>query len=268
MQLIDTHAHIYGEVFQADHAQVLLRSQAAGVGKILLPNIDANTIAPMVAIETAYPDICYAMMGLHPCYVQADFEKQLYIMENWLQKRAFIGIGEIGMDLYRDTSTAAYQKAALHLQLQWAKKYQLPVVFHIRAAFKEVLTILEKHQDGCLRGIFHCFTGTLPEAQRIIALGFHLGIGGIITFPKSDLAPTVAKIPLEHLVLETDSPYLTPVPHRGKRNEPSYLPYIATTIAAHKNIPIAQVVQATTQQAQKLFFPLPKKGSTHEGKKR
>lgn len=253
MELIDTHAHLYAQEFTEDMAQVITRNLEAHVSKVYLPNIDLNTIDAMIALEAQYPDHCAAMMGIHPCYVGADFQQQLYQVAHWLGQRKFAAIGEVGIDLYRDKTYRHEQAEAFSIQLDWAKQYQLPVVIHCRGSFEETLEILERHQDGSLRGIFHCFSGTLQEAARIIDLGFYMGIGGIVTFKNSGLASVVAKIGLEHLVLETDAPFLAPVPHRGKRNEPAYLLYIAETIATLHQVDLATVAQRTTENAKKVF---------------
>ncbi|MHB9147362.1 MAG: TatD family hydrolase [Candidatus Amoebophilus sp.] len=253
MEFIDTHAHLYDEAYSKDRNQVISQSTQAGVTKILLPNIDTNSIEPMLALEEQHPTLCSAMIGIHPCYIKEDFQQQLYQIEYWLNKRSFIAIGEVGLDLYRDTTYQALQQEAFRIQLNWAKQYHLPVVIHTRQAFKETIHLLEKYQDSNLRGVFHCFSGTLAEAEQIIALGFHLGIGGIITFKNAGLAELIAKIDLQHLVLETDSPYLAPVPYRGKRNESTYLPYIAASIALSKQVDIATVASVTTANAKKLF---------------
>jgi TatD DNase family protein len=253
MELIDTHAHLYDEAFSEDQNKIIEQSIQSGVSNILLPNIDINTIEPMLALESQYPQLCAAMIGIHPCYIKEDFQQQLYHIESWLGKRPFIAMGEIGMDLYRDTTYQDIQQEALEIQLNWAKKYNLPVVIHTRQAFKETMSILEKHQDGNLKGVFHCFSGSLAEAEQIIALGFHMGIGGIVTFKNSELSHLIANIDLQHLVLETDSPYLAPVPYRGKRNEPTYLPYIAAAIASSKQIDVETVAAVTTANAKKIF---------------
>ncbi|OJW72186.1 MAG: hydrolase TatD [Candidatus Amoebophilus sp. 36-38] len=253
MELIDTHAHLYDEDFLQDQSQVIARSLQAGVSKILLPNIDVNTIAPMLALEAQYPNLCAAMIGLHPCYIQEDVELQLYHIESWLAKRSFIAMGEIGMDLYRDKTYQSLQQEAFETQLNWAKKYKLPIVIHTRQAFNETKRILEKYQDGTLKGVFHCFSGSLAEAAAIIALGFHIGIGGITTFKNAGLAQVVSKLELKYLVLETDSPYLAPTPYRGKRNEPSYLPYIAAAIAQSQQVDVEMVAAITTANAKEIF---------------
>lgn len=250
---IDTHAHLYEEGFLHDHLQVMDRLAQAGVFQVLMPNLDVDTIAPMLELEARYPAICRAMIGIHPCHIQEDFQQQLYQIETWLTKHTFIAMGEIGMDLYRDISYQAQQQAALEIQLSWAKQYQLPIVLHIRQAFQETMRLLEKHQDGTLRGVVHCFSGTLAEAQQIIGLGLYLGIGGIVTFKNAGLAALLAHLPLQHLVLETDSPYLAPVPYRGKSNEPAYLPYIAAAIADIYQIGVEQVAAVTTANAKRIF---------------
>ncbi|AXI24308.1 Putative Tat-linked quality control protein TatD [Cardinium endosymbiont of Sogatella furcifera] len=252
MQFIDTHAHIYD--LEGLLPLVLERAQKNYIKKIYMPNIDEETIARMMDIAAAYPS-CLPMMGIHPCHIRKDFIKQLYLIEEWLGKSAFIAVGEIGIDLYHDTALFPEQQEAFRMQLVLAKHYHLPVSIHCRNAFKEVIELLEKEQDGRLRGVIHCFTGNFQEAEACIALGFSLGIGGIITMPKSGLAATISAIDLKHLVLETDSPYLTPVPYRGKPNEPSYLPYTASTLAAVKETTLGEVACITTQNAETIFEP-------------
>ena len=253
MELIDTHAHIYDLSFAEDQAQVIANSVQAGICKIYLPNITTTTIQPMLALEAQYPHLCAAMIGMHPCYITQDFEQQLYQVENWLTKRSFAAIGEVGIDLYHDTTYKIQQQQALAIQIGWAKQYQLPLVIHCRNGLAAALELLEAHQDGTLRGIFHCFSGSLAEANQIIALGFYLGIGGRITFKNAGLAQVVANIPLKHLVLETDSPYLAPVPYRGKRNEPAYLTYIAAQVAASHQVDLETIAAITTANASKVF---------------
>jgi TatD DNase family protein len=253
MEWIDTHAHIYDPVFKADQKQVIERSMQAGITRIYLPSLDITTIDSMLAIEEAYAPLCAAMIGLHPCYIADNFEQHLAQIAIWLQQRTFVAIGEVGMDLYHDRAYEAQQKVALVAQIKWAKEYQLPLVIHCRNAFQQTLHLLEKHQDGSLQGIFHCFTGDLFDAQRILDLGFYIGIGGISTFKNSGLRAVVAKISLEKLVLETDSPYLAPVPYRGKRNEPSYLPYIGAQLATLHQVDINTVANLTTANAKQVF---------------
>lgn len=253
MELIDTHAHLYAEEFKEDRAAVIEKSQERGVSRVYLPNIDTSTIEAMLALEAQYPTYCKAMMGIHPCHIGAHFEKQLEHVAYWLSKRPFAAMGEIGIDLYHKKTFRAQQVEALTLQLAWAQQYQLPVVIHCRASLEDTLTILEKHQNGQLKGIFHCFNGSLQEAKRIIELGFYLGIGGFVTFKNTGLDQVVASLDLDHLVLETDSPYLAPVPHRGKRNESAYLLYIAQRIATLHGIDLTLVAQKTTDNAKKVF---------------
>jgi TatD DNase family protein len=253
MELIDTHAHLYENVFTADIDMVIAQIQQAGVTKVIMPNIDHTTLAPLIALTDRYPSLCMPMIGLHPCYVKKGFASALYILETWLEKRKFVAIGEIGIDLYHDTTYQELQEEVFIIQLEWAKKYQLPIVIHSRAASAITLQLIERNQDGALRGIFHCFNGTMEEARKIIALGFHVGIGGLITFKNASLGNVVAKLDLANLVIETDSPYLAPVPYRGKRNNPSYLPYIVTALANNKQTTGLAVASATTANAKKIF---------------
>lgn len=253
MQLIDTHAHIYEADFQKELSIILQRAQENHVKKIYMPNIDEATITSMMDVAEMHPTRCFPMMGIHPCHVTKKFDRQLYLVEEWLNKASFIAIGEVGIDLYHDTSLSMEQQEAFSIQLNLAKKYNLPLSIHCRNAFKEVLQIVEKEQDGSLKGVIHCFTGNLIEAERCIKLGFYLGVGGIITMPKSGLAEIISAIALDHLVLETDSPYLTPAPHRGRRNEPAYLSYIAEKLAAIKGVTLLEIASRTTQNAENLF---------------
>ena len=253
MELIDTHAHLYAKEFKEDIAAVIDRSLAHHVRKVYLPNIDASTMEAMLQLAARYPAHCAAMAGIHPCHVEADFEQHLQQIEGYLAQHQFAAIGEVGMDLYHDKTYQKEQEAAFARQLSWARQYQLPVVIHCRASLDETLAILAKHQDGSLRGIFHCFSGSLQDAQRIIDLGFYLGIGGIVTFKNAGLDQVVAKLSLDHLVLETDAPYLAPTPYRGQRNEPAYLLYIAEKIAEIKGIDLATVAEKTTANARQVF---------------
>ena len=255
MELIDTHAHLYAKEFKEDIAAVIDQSRSQHVCKVYLPNIDMNSVDAMLALEAKYPAYCAAMMGIHPCHIDANFERQLAQVECWLSQRRFAAIGEIGMDLYRDRTFQAQQAEALAIQLSWAQQYQLPVVIHCRASLDETLTILEKHQDGRLKGIFHCFSGSLQDAERITALGFYLGIGGIVSFKHAGLDRVVAALDLAQLVLETDAPYLAPTPYRGQRNTPAYLHHIATKVAELRNVEVATVAQQTTDNAKKIFSP-------------
>lgn len=250
---VDTHAHIYAEEFNKDRTDMLARASAAGVQKIYMPNIDHTSIDAMLELESRSQGQCIAMMGLHPCYVKKGFERELYEVEAWLGRRKFAAIGEIGTDLYWDKTLWDEQQEAFIIQVNWAKQHDLPVVIHCRESIDQTIALVEQLQDGRLTGIFHCFGGTVEQAQKIIKLGFLLGIGGVATFKKAGLDTVLPALSLEHLVLETDSPYLAPVPHRGKRNEPSYIPLVANRIAEIKQCPVEDVRAATTRNALSLF---------------
>lgn len=250
---IDTHAHIYADEFKDDISEVLHRCEESRIDKIFMPNVDHTSIDKMLEVAYRWPKRCYAMMGLHPCSVKKDFERELYIVEDWLSKGKFAAVGEIGTDLYWDKSFWGQQQEALAIQINWAKKYQLPVVLHCRESLEETIAIIEQHQDGNLRGIFHCFTGSTEQAEKIFKLGFNIGLGGVVTFKNGGLEKVLPDIDLQHVVLETDSPYLAPVPYRGKRNEPSYIPIISGRIAELKNSTAEEVRKITTQNALNLF---------------
>ena len=250
---IDTHAHIYASEFKPDRDEVLAKSKAAGVGKIFMPNIDHTSVDMMLEVENQNPDTCFPMMGLHPCSVKSDFEKELYIVENWLSKRSFHAVGEMGTDLYWDKTFWDQQKEAFVIQVNWAKQYGLPLVIHCRQSIDETIELLKPMSGGNLTGIFHCFSGNSTQAKQIIELGFYLGIGGVATFKNGGLDKVLPEVPLGKLVLETDSPYLAPVPFRGKRNEPSYIPLIADKVAGLMNVTRQEVEQATTKNAEKVF---------------
>ncbi len=252
---IDTHAHIYDKDFKEDRAGMLAKAYDAGVHKIYMPNIDHTSIDEMMELEHRYPHQCIPMMGLHPCYVKKDFEKELYRVEEWLSKRSFSAVGEIGIDLFWDKTFLEQQEEALKIQLALADKYRLPIVIHCRNSFRETMNLIKSVKSETLTGVFHCFSGTKEEAEEVISIGFKLGIGGVATFKNGGLDKVLPDTDLVHLVLETDSPYLAPVPYRGKRNEPSYIPIIAQRIAELKNIPIEEVAKITTQNALHLFQP-------------
>ncbi|MGV3541213.1 MAG: TatD family hydrolase [Rufibacter sp.] len=252
MAFIDTHAHIFAPEFDEDREEMLQRAQEANVSQIYMPNIDVASIEAMLQLEESHP-WCHAMIGLHPCYVKEDYQQELSVIEGWLGKRQFKGIGEAGLDLYWDKTFFSQQQEVLRIQCGWAKKYQIPMILHTRDAFTETLKIIQEEQDGSLRGIFHCFSGTVEEAQAALDLNFLLGIGGVSTFKNGGLEPVLQHIGLQHLVLETDSPYLAPVPKRGKRNEPSYLPFVAQRIAQIKSLTLEEVAAATTANAVNLF---------------
>lgn len=251
--LIDTHTHLYDERYATDRAEMLQRAFDTGVQRLYIPNCDQHTIPPMLELADAYPDQCFPMMGLHPCYVKEDFETELAIMKDWLGKRAFSAIGEIGLDYYWDKTFVPQQKIAFERQIDWALERNLPIVIHSRESTQDCIDIVREKQNGNLHGIFHCFSGTLDEAQQIEALGFYLGIGGVVTYKNSSLQQVVKEMPLETLVLETDAPYLTPVPYRGKRNESSYIPLIAAQISNLKAVSEEVVESVTTANAEKIF---------------
>lgn len=249
----DTHAHIYLNDFDADRDDILRNCKEQHIEKIYMPNVDHTSVDAMLEVEHRNPNHCVAMMGLHPCYVKKDFEKELYVVENWLSKRKFAAVGEIGTDLYWDKTFWEHQKEAFKLQVGWAKKYGLPVVIHCRESIDETIELLEPLADENLRGIFHCFSGNFSQATKIIAMGFYLGIGGVATFKNGGLDKVLPEIDLTSLVLETDSPYLAPVPHRGKRNSPEFIPLVAKKVSELKNISIHDVQEVTTKNALKIF---------------
>ena len=251
--LIDTHAHIFSEEFLHDVDDVLQRAFDNDVKKIILPNIDSGTVKRMLDLNDAYPHLCFPLMGLHPTSVAADYKEELEAVEYWLEKRKFYGIGEIGIDLYWDRTYLKEQQDAFRYQLKLAKTKKLPVVVHVRESFDEVYAVIKEEQDGNLKGIFHCFTGDKNEAQKVIDLGFYLGIGGVVTFSNGSLAETIKSTNIQNLVLETDAPYLTPVPKRGKRNESSYLVYVAQTVAKIYDISVNEVAEITSENARNLF---------------
>lgn len=251
--MIETHTHLYAEQFNQDRAETMERAFAAGVEKIYLPAIDSKTHTAMFDLEAAYPDRVFAMMGLHPCSVKENYEEELAVVKKYLDSRGFCAVGEIGIDLYWDKSTLEIQKDAFRRQTEWAKDLNIPIVIHSRESIDVVIEMLEEMKDERLRGIFHCFTGNVEQGNKIIDLGFHLGIGGVVTFKNAGLDKTVAELPLESLVLETDSPYLAPKPYRGKRNETAYLRLIAEKIAGLHGVPFTKVDEITSQNAKSIF---------------
>lgn len=253
MKFIDSHAHIYLDQFDGDIGETIERGQDLGVEKIYLPNIDDTSIDAMLELEEKFKGICIPMMGLHPCSVNKKFEKQLYLVEQWISDRDFAAIGEIGTDLYWDKSHWGQQQEALRIQLGWAKEKKWPAIIHCRDSIDETIDIVSEIDSPDLEGIFHCFTGNLDQAKRITDMGFLLGIGGVSTFKNGGLEEILKEIDLNYMVLETDSPYLAPVPHRGKRNEPSYIPLIAKRIADIRKIEVEEVAESTTTAALKLF---------------
>ena len=251
--IIDTHAHLYSKQFDNDRAAIMKRADTEGVKKIYLPAIDSETHDAMIAMEAQYPDRCFAMMGVHPCSINADFEKELAIAEEWLSKRPFCAIGEIGIDLYWEKAFFEQQKTAFIRQMHWAQDLGLPIIIHSREAMDVIIDILAENTWFTEGGILHCFTGNLEQAKRLVDLGFYLGIGGVATYKNGGLEPIIAEISLEHLVLETDAPYLAPVPFRGRRNETSYVKYVAQRISEIKITDIKEVARVTTANAEKIF---------------
>ncbi len=251
--LIDTHAHIYSEDFNDDIDEVLQNAYNNDVRKIVLPNIDSGTIKRLIDLNNTYPHVCYPLMGLHPTSVSSDYKEELKVVEYWLNKHKFYGIGETGIDLYWDRTYIEEQKEAFRYQINLAKTRNLPIVIHVRESFNEVYEIVKAEQDGTLKGIFHCFSGDGAEANKIIDLGFLLGIGGVITYKNSNLSQVLSHIELDKLVLETDSPYLAPQPKRGMRNESANLVYIAQKLGEVYQLPIREIAEITTANARKLF---------------
>lgn len=256
MQLIDTHAHLYAEEFDADHMEMIQRALDTGLIRMYLPNIDSTSIEGMLALEAQFPGQCLAMMGLHPCYVKENYQEELALVKSWLEKRSFPAIGEIGIDLYWDKTFVREQEEAFLTQVEWAKQYDLPIVIHSRESMDLIIELLKPVRHERLRGIFHCFTGTVQQAEAAIELGFLLGIGGVLTFKKSGLDAVLSEIDLKHLVLETDAPYLAPTPFRGKRNESSYLLKVAEKLAEVKGVNLNEVAEVTTQNALQLLGTL------------
>ncbi len=250
---VDSHSHIYSADFSLDRDEVITRALEAGVERIVLPNIDSSSIKPLLDLTETVPGLFFPLVGLHPTSIKEDFRKELQILEYWLGKRKFYGIGEIGIDLFWDKSFLAEQTEAFSTQIAWAKDRNLPIVIHVRDSFNEVMEQLRKDYVPELKGVFHSFTGTMEEAEQIIELGFKIGINGIITFKNSDLGKTVQKIDPRHLLIETDSPWLAPVPHRGKRNECSYIVTVAAKIAELHQTSIEKIATITSQNAKELF---------------
>jgi TatD DNase family protein len=250
--MIETHAHIYSEDYADDRVAMLERAWNAGIEQIWMPNCDHTTIEGMMQLAEQYPGRCLPMIGLHPCYVKEDFESELTLIENWLEKSDFIAIGEIGMDLFWDKTFREQQEEAFLFQCKLARKHNLWIDIHSRNAFWETVALIEKFGDSKLKGIFHCFTGTLEEARKAIELGFKLGVGGVATFKNGGLDKVIPHVNLEDIVLETDSPYLAPVPFRGKRNEVAYIDLVAQRVADLCETTKDHVIETTTKTAKAL----------------
>jgi TatD DNase family protein len=255
MNFIDTHSHLFLEEFAEDLPLVMQRAKAVGVSRIYMPNIDCSTIKPLLDTVARYPDYCFPMIGLHPTSVNSDFREELKVMKEMLvHSHPFVAIGEVGMDLYWDRTFINEQFEAFETQIQWSAEYQLPLVIHSRDSFEEVYQVIKRNEDKNLKGIFHSFTGTKEEAERLLQFnGFYLGINGVVTFKKSTLPEVLKSVPLERIVLETDSPYLTPVPNRGKRNESANVKDTLLKLAAIYQRPAEEVAEITTRNALKVF---------------
>ncbi|MBP6455357.1 MAG: TatD family hydrolase [Chitinophagaceae bacterium] len=250
---IDTHSHMYAEEFDLDRNEIIKKAIEVGVKKIVLPNCNSETVGVMLALEKQFPENCFSMMGLHPCYVKENVEEELALVEKLLNEKKFIAVGEIGLDFYWDTSFKEEQINAFQFQIDLAKKHKLPIAIHTRNAMAETIELIEKNKDENLRGVFHCFSGTLEDAKKIISLGFYLGIGGVITYKNSGLQEILKEIDLQHILLETDAPYLSPVPFRGKRNESAYIPFIAEKLSEIKDCSLNTIKEQTTENAISLF---------------
>lgn len=253
MVLTDTHTHLYYETDAVKQAGLIQRCKENSISRLFLPNVDGLSVPLMFSLLKAFPDQCFPMLGLHPCSVKAEWENELSMIQSFVHQHKIFAIGEIGIDLYWDKTLLTEQIQAFKKQIAWAKALNLPIVIHCRDAFEQVYEVLQQERDDSLRGIFHCFTGTIEQADKIIDLGFYLGIGGVVTYKNAGLDKVVAQINLKHIVLETDSPYLTPVPHRGKPNESSYLIYIAQKVAELHQMDMETVANITTENSRQLF---------------
>lgn len=253
MIFIDTHTHLYVDQFDNDLEDVIYKANAAGINHFFLPAIDSETHERQLNVEKKYPNTCFSMMGLHPCSVNENVEKELAIVESYLQQRSFCAIGEIGLDYYWDTSFATQQQQAFATQMDWALQYNIPINIHTRKAIQQTISMVKPYAAKGLTGIFHCFGDDYNTAKQIINMGFYLGIGGVLTYPKAGLQETLKKVDLEHIVLETDAPYLTPVPFRGKRNQSSYIKIIAEKLAEVKGESIEEIAWVTTENAKKIY---------------
>lgn len=253
MIFADTHTHIYLEEFNTDRHQTVENAIASGVTRMMLPNIDSSSVHSMLSLCDEFPENCFPMIGLHPTSVKEDYMNELAAAECWLNDRKFYGIGECGMDFYWDKTFAREQEYVFRHHIDLACAYKLPLIVHIRESFNEVIKILKDVNKPELNGIFHCFSGSVEQAKQAIGLGFSLGLGGVITFKNNKMQETLQHIDLKHLILETDAPFLAPVPHRGKRNEPAYIPLIAQKVAEIKGILLEEVAEATTSNALRIF---------------
>ena len=253
MQLIDTHCHIYVDAFDNERPQMIQRARDNDVSRMLMPAIDSTEHDAMLQLEQQYPGQCIAMMGLHPCSVKENVEKELTIVRNYFEQRSFLAVGEIGLDFYWDVSFKEQQYTSFHMQIDLALHYDIPIVIHSRESTDECIRVVREHQKGNLKGVFHCFSGSSEQARQITDLGLYLGIGGVLTFKKSGLDAVMKETGINQVVLETDAPYLAPVPFRGKRNECSYIKYVAQKLADIKQISLEDAAAITTKNAEDLF---------------
>ena len=253
MQLIDTHTHLYSETFDEDRGAMIQRALSCGVTDFFIPAIDSTYTERMFALEKKYPNHMHLMTGVHPTHVKENYKEELNHVASLLRQRSFCALGEIGIDLYWDKTFLKEQQEAFDLQIQWAKEHKLPFVIHCRDAFDEVFEVLDGHDSKDLRGIFHCFTGTLDQAKQALSYNLKLGIGGVVTFKNGKIDQFLNQIPLSEIVLETDAPYLAPVPFRGKRNESSYIQEVASKVAEVYNLPFAEIASITSKNALAIF---------------
>jgi len=251
--LIDTHSHLYSDDYSDDREAVIARALSSDVGKIILPNIDSRSVTGLLTVAHDHPEVCFPLMGLHPSSVGEAYVAELDRIIGWFSRETFFGVGEIGIDLYWDKTRQRQQEDVFRQQLRLARTLRLPVVIHVRESFREVYAILEAEQEGSLTGVFHCFSGNGEEARMVIDAGFFLGIGGVVTFKNSSLPGVLEKAGPHRLVLETDSPWLSPAPHRGKRNEPGYLVHVADKVAAIFSVSSEEIAEITTANARSLF---------------
>lgn len=252
--MIDSHSHLYSEEFDTDRNAMIARAKEAGIKHVILPNVDSESLPRMLALESDYPNYCHAAMGLHPTSVAENYKDELAIVESELKRRKWIAIGEIGIDLYWDKTFEKQQVEAFRQQIEWALAYDLPIIIHTRASMYKTIEIVKEYRGKGLRGVFHCFSGSAEEAREIMKIEhFYFGIGGVVTFKNAGVAETLKEIPLDYLMLETDAPYLTPTPFRGKRNESAYIPYIATKLSEIYHCTTDEVAEITTRNAKELF---------------
>ena len=253
MIITDTHTHLYSEQFDADRNEMIQRALDAGVSRFFVPAIDSTYLNAMLDLEKSFPENIFLMMGLHPTHVKENFEEELTFVKHWLDKRNFYAIGEIGIDLFWDKTLQKQQQIAFKTQIAWAKEKNMPIIIHCRDAFDEIFEILEEVNDDQLFGIFHCFSGNLEQAKKAISYNMKLGIGGVVTFKNGKIDQFLHEIPLEHIVLETDSPYLAPVPFRGKRNESGYITKVLDKLAEIYNLTSTEIAEITTQNSKNVF---------------